>query len=98
MMFVTPFKPAVARTNPPSQFEFHAARVAANHSSTGDNDFHVNWTRIHSAGVCASFLRSKREFWREVTTQDPTLTQVFFASFLRDGTTECTFQFEGQSD
>ena len=62
MMLVTPFELAVARTNPPSQFKFHGARVAANRISTGDNALPVNWTRIHAAGVCASVLRSEREF------------------------------------
>ena len=98
MMLVTPFEPAVARTNPPSRFDFHAAKVAANRSSTGDIEFHVHWTRIHATGICASVRRSEREFWREVGAQHMPLTQVFFESFLRDGPEKCMFRFEGQFD
>ena len=45
-ILITPFAPALARTNPPSWFKFYAAGVTATRDTMANNPYHTNWPRI----------------------------------------------------
>ena len=60
-VLITKFTPERARTDPPSRFEFQAAKYAAGRSSEGR--FADNWASVAWAEGDAGLTRQERSFW-----------------------------------
>ena len=96
-ILITPFEPALARNNPASRFEFHAAGVIADRDRTSNNVYHTRWPRIALTRAIGSIHSSENNLWWRMTAQGVPMDQVFFGTFRNLGPDNFTLDFNGQS-
>ena len=91
-MLITPFAADVARTNPPSRFEYFAAKIAGQRVDS----YRAHWILISQVGAAPQLISSETAFWTNNDATHAFADQIFFCSISRVGITEYSFRFEGR--
>ena len=86
-MLITPFAADVARTNPPSKFEYFAAKIAGQQVDS----YRAQWSRISQVGASPQLISTETTFWTNNDATHEIAQQIFFCSISRAGITEYTF-------
>ena len=92
-MLITPFAADVARTNPPSRFEYYAAKIAGQRVDS----YRAHWSRIARVGADPQLVGAESAFWTNNDATGEFAHEIFFCCIGRgEGISDYSFRFEGR--